>query len=145
MILTIFDLQITPMLPTKFQVSCPFISGEEAKNIFFQIAGHPGFPIGTILATFDQQVTLMFLPSFKSIGFSDQEEVNKTDFQDGGHLGFPIREILAIFDLQVTLILPAKFQVNWPFSSGGNVNNRFSRWRSWRPAWFSDPSEFCYF
>ena len=43
------------------------------------------------------------------------------DFQDGGHgghLGFPIGTILAIFALQDIPMLPAKFQVNWPFSSG---------------------------
>ena len=32
--LAIFDLQVTPMPPTKFQVSWPFGSGEEAKNKF---------------------------------------------------------------------------------------------------------------
>ena len=32
-ILANFDLQVTPMLPTKFQVSWPFGSGEEEKNI----------------------------------------------------------------------------------------------------------------
>ena len=31
-ILAIFDLQVTPMLPTKFQVNWTFASGEEAKN-----------------------------------------------------------------------------------------------------------------
>ena len=42
--------------------------------------------------------------------------------------------ILAIFDLQVTLMLPTKFVVNWPFSSGEEAKNRFSRWRpSWIP------------
>ena len=34
MILDIFDLQVTPMLPTKFQVYWPFGLGEEAKNRF---------------------------------------------------------------------------------------------------------------
>ena len=33
-ILAIFDIQVTPMLPTKFQVNWPFCSGEEAKIIF---------------------------------------------------------------------------------------------------------------
>ena len=33
-----FDLQITPMLPAKFQVSWPFGSGEEAKNKILKIA-----------------------------------------------------------------------------------------------------------
>ena len=64
MILAIFDLQVTPMLPSKFGVNWPFGSGEEAK-IDFQDGGHGGhlgFPIGTILAIFDLQVTPM-LPS----------------------------------------------------------------------------------
>ena len=34
MILDIFYLQVTPILPLKFQVNRPFGSGEEAKNIF---------------------------------------------------------------------------------------------------------------
>ena len=33
-ILAIFDLQVTPMLPTKFKVNKPFDSGEEAKIKF---------------------------------------------------------------------------------------------------------------
>ena len=41
----VFDLQVTPMLPTEFQVNWPFGSGEEAKN-----RGHLGFLIRTILA-----------------------------------------------------------------------------------------------
>ena len=43
-----------------------------------------------------------FLPSFESIGLSDQEKKLKIDFQHGSygdHLGFPIGTILAIFDL----------------------------------------------
>ena len=48
------------MLPTKFRVNWPFSSGEEAKD--FQDGchgGHLGYPIGTILAIFDLQVTPM--------------------------------------------------------------------------------------
>ena len=56
--------------------------------------------------------------SFKSVGLSVQEKKFNIDFQDCGHLGFPIRMILATSDIQVTLILPMKFRVNWPFSSG---------------------------
>ena len=33
-ILASFDLQVTPMLPSKFGVNWPFGSGEEAKNRF---------------------------------------------------------------------------------------------------------------
>ena len=90
--------------------------------------GQLGFPIGTILAMFGQQVTLCFLLSFKSIGLFVQEK-KKMDFQDGRHggqLGFPIGTILAIFALQVTPMLPRKFQVNWPFGSGEKAKNRFS-------------------
>ena len=69
----------------------------------------------------------------------------KIDFQDGGHgghLGFPIGMILAIFDLQVILMLPSKFGVNWPFGSGEEAKNRFSRWR---PSWISDPHDISFF
>ena len=36
MILAIFDLQVTPMLPRKFGVNWTFGSGEEAKNRFLR-------------------------------------------------------------------------------------------------------------
>ena len=57
MILATFDLQVTPMFPTKFRVNWHFGLGEEAKN-----GGHLGFRIGKILAIFDLHVTPM-LPS----------------------------------------------------------------------------------
>ena len=34
-------------------------------------------------------------------------------------------------------MLPTKFRVNWPFSSGEEAKNRFSRWLPWRPSWIS--------
>ena len=89
-----------------------------------------------------------FLPSFKSIGPSVQEKKRKIDFQDGrngGYLGFPIETILATFNLPVTPILPTQFQVNWPFGSGEEAENRFSIWPPWRPSWISDPNDFSYF
>ena len=46
--------------------------------------------------------------------------------------------ILAIFDLQVTQMLPSKFGVNWPFGSGEEAKNRFSRRLPWRTFWFYD-------
>ena len=69
------------------------------------------------------------LPSFQSIGLPVQEKKGKIDFQDGGHLGFWTGRILATFDLQVTPMFPTKFRVSWPFSSGEEAKNRFSRWR----------------
>ena len=89
-----------------------------------------------------------FLASLESTGLSVQEKKRKIDFQDGchgGHLGFPIGTILAIFDQQVTLMVLSKFGVNWPFGSGDEEKNRFSRWQPWRPSWISDRNDFSYF
>ena len=82
-----------------------------------------------------------FLASLEAIGLSVQEKKGKIGFQDGvhgGHLGFPIGTILAIFYLQYTPMLPSKFGVNWPFGTGEEAKNRFSRWQPWRPPWISD-------
>ena len=43
---------------------------------------------------------------------------------------------------QVTPMLPSKFGVNWPFGSGEEAKNRFSRWRS---SWISDRHDLSYF
>ena len=61
MILAIFDLQVTLMVPSKFGVNWSLVQ-EKKRKIDFQDGGHLGFPIGTILAIFDLQVTPM-LPS----------------------------------------------------------------------------------
>ena len=42
-------------------------------------------------------------------------------------------------------MLPSKFGVNWPFGSGEEAKNTFSRWRPWRPSWISDRHDFSYF
>ena len=57
--LAIFDLQVTRMLPAKFQVNWPFVSGEEAKIYFHDghHGRHLGFPTGTILSICDLQAT----------------------------------------------------------------------------------------
>ena len=67
--------------------------------------------MGTILAIFDLQVTLMLPTKFRSIDLLVLEKKQKIDLQDGhhgGHLGFLIGTILAIFDVQVTPMLPTK-------------------------------------
>ena len=98
---------------------------EKKQKIDFQDGrhgSHLGFPIGTILAIFDLQVTPM-LPSKFGVNWSfGSGDMRKIDFQDGGHgghLGFPIGTILAIFNLQVTPMLPTKYRVNWPRGVGG--------------------------
>ena len=61
---------------------------------------------------------------------------------NGSQLGFTIGTIVAIFDLRVAPMLPTKFRVNWPFCSGEEAKNRFSRWL---PSWISDWQDFSYF
>ena len=130
------------MLPTKFQVKWPFESGKDRK-VDFQDGGygnHLGFPIGTILAIFNLQVTPMLPTKFQvKWPFSVQGKKRKIDFQNGGHGGilrFPIEMILAIFDLST------KFQVNWSFGSGREAKNRFSKMAV---SWTADQNEFSYF
>ena len=133
------------MLPSKYGLSVQ----EKKRKIDFQDGchgGHLGFPIGTILAIFDllYKSPQCFIASLESIGLSVHEKMRKIDFQDG-HLGFPIDTILAIFYQQVLPMLPSKFGVNWPFGSGKEAKNRFSRWPPRRPSWISDRHDFSYF
>ena len=124
------------MLLTKFQVIWPFGSEEGAAILDLRSKRFKLFLI--------YRSSRCFLPSFKSVGLSFEENKGKIDFQDGGHLRFPIRTILhvAVFDLQVRLMLPAKFRVSWPFGSGEEAKNRFSRWRPRRLSWISDRNFF---
>ena len=52
MILAIFDLQVTPILPIKFRLNCPSIQEKKFKIAFQDgnCGSHLVFPIGTILA-----------------------------------------------------------------------------------------------
>ena len=61
-----FDLQVTLMLATEFQVNRHFCSGEEAKNRFQDggNGGHLGFPIETIYASLGLQVSAMLHAEF---------------------------------------------------------------------------------
>ena len=46
---------------------------------------------------------------------------------------------------KVTLMLPTKFQVIWPFGSGEEVKNRFSRCPPQQRSWISYQNDFSYF
>ena len=48
------------------------------------------------------------------------------------------QNVFAIFYLQVTLMLSTKFGISWPFGSGEETKNRFSRWQPWWPSLISD-------
>ena len=81
MILAIFYLQITLMLPTEFEVNQPFGSGEKAKIDFHDShhSSHLGFLNGTILANFNLQVTPMLPTEFQdNWPFSSGEEKKNT-------------------------------------------------------------------
>ena len=95
-----------------------------------------GFPIVTILAIYDLQVTPMIpISSFKSIGLSVQKKKRKIDFQDGrhgGHLGFPVGTILAFFSS--TSHPNASYQVCFQllaFQFRRRSEKHFSRWPPW--------------
>ena len=49
------------------------------------------------------------------------------------------------FYLHVTLILHIKFRVHWPFCSGEQVQNRFSRWLLWQPYCIFEKNNFRFF
>ena len=77
MILATVDLQVTSILPMNFK-SIALSIQEKKFKIDFQDGGHGGhlgFPISTILAIFDLQVTLM-LPSKFGVNwpFGSEEE-----------------------------------------------------------------------
>ena len=110
MILAIFDLQVTPILPIKFQINWPSI--QEFKIAFQDgnCGSHLVFLIGTILAIFYLQATLMILTKFQvNWPFGSGEEAKNifSIWPPWRHLGFPIETILAFFDLPV---LPTKFE-----------------------------------
>ena len=82
-ILAVFDLQVTLILPIKYQVNWPFISGEAAQNSF-QGGGHGShlvFQIGMILAIFHLQVAPI-LPIL-SRPFGIAKRAFRSEIQDG--------------------------------------------------------------
>ena len=131
------------MLLTKFRVNWSFSSGEEVKKIDFQDGGHLGYPIGTILAIFDLQVTPMLPTKFRVSWLLGLGEKAKNRFSRWPPL--PIGTILAIFDLQVTPMHPTKFGVIGLLVEENKRKNRFSRWRPWRPSMIFDRNHFSYF
>ena len=113
MMIAIFNLQDATILPTKFQVNWPFLSGEELQTRMSR-CHYLGFPITMSLALLIYKLPKYFLPGFESVGLSVQKKKHKIDFEDGGHLGFPTGMILSIFEQQVALI-STKFGVSWAF------------------------------
>ena len=123
MILAIFYLQVTLMLPTKFQFTWPFGSEGEAKNRFSR-CGHLGFPIKMILAIFDLQVTPMLLTKFQVNWPFRLGAILKNSFSRWWPSWISNRNDFSYF----WSISHPKFQANWLFGSGEEAKNRFSRW-----------------
>ena len=117
-LLATFDLQVAPILPTKFQVNWLFGSGE-AQNRFsrwwptwvsdvscFLICKSPwyflpsfesvGLLVREMKDKIDFQSPWYFLPSLESVCLSTQGLKGKRDFQDG-HLWFPIHKKFGYF------------------------------------------------
>ena len=92
---------------------------EKKRKVDFQDGchgSHLGFPIGTILANFDLQVTPMLPRKFGvkwPLGSGEEAKNRFSRWRPWRPTGFPIGTILAIFDLQVTPMFPSKFGVNW--------------------------------
>ena len=104
--------------------------------VYIALKGHSFYNI----AIFDLQVILL-LQCVSTLIAQWFGWKSKTGFQDGGyscHFGFPIGMILAIFHLHVNLFLHCKFQLNSPWSSREDVQNRLSIWRLWQPSWISE-------
>ena len=142
-----FYLQVTPMLPTKFQVNWPFSSEEEGKNRFSRwppswISDWNNFSYFNIF-----KLSRCFLPIFNQLALWFRK-INEKSFRMAtmvAILDFRSKQFKLFLNLHVTLMLPTKFRVKWPFSSGEEAKNRFSRWLSWRPSWISDRDDFSYF
>ena len=83
-ILTIFDLQVTPRLPTKFQVKWPFGSGEEVQTDS-QDGGHLRFWIGTSLVIFDLQVAPILPTKLWELAQGWRRSCHLKQIVDNGH------------------------------------------------------------
>ena len=123
---------------------------EKRRKIDFQDGhhgSHLGISIGTILAVFiykSPQVS-SFIPSFKSTGHLVQEKKRKKDAKMLQPSWISDQNDFSFFWCTSHLMLPTKFQVNWPFSSGEEAKNRFSRWPPQWPSWISSQNDFSYF
>ena len=82
-----FDVQVTPMLRTKFQVSWNRSRSKKRKKSDFQDdghGGHLGFPIGTILPIFEIRQPHASCQVSSQLAFLFRRKKRKIDFQDGG-------------------------------------------------------------
>ena len=139
------------MLSTKFGVSWPFGSGEEAKyRLSRWLSWWPSWiSYQNDFSYFDLLVTPMFPIKFQdNWTFISVEKKQKKIFKMAAMpaiLDFPLEQIQLFFLSTSHPTLPTKFQVNWPFVSREEAKNRFSRWWPWQPSLVLDQNDFNYF
>ena len=107
------------------------ISVQEKFKIDFQDGrrcGCLGFPVEMILATLIFKSPWYFLPSFKSMGLSVQEKILAGLIYKSPQYFLPSFESIAISAI-----------------SRGEIQNKFSWWRSWWSSWISSWNAFSYF
>ena len=93
-ILATFDLQVTSILPMKFE-SIALLVQEKKLKIDFQHGwqgNHLGFPIRMILAIFELQITLI-LPIKMDLSILEEFKIDFHDGNCGGDLVFPFGAI----------------------------------------------------
>ena len=73
-IFIILDLQVTPVLSTKFSINWPFSSGEEEKNRCSRWRQSWIADPNDFSCFCSTKIPRFFLPTFKSVGFSVQEK-----------------------------------------------------------------------
>ena len=125
---TYFYYRPSKYFPLQKHIFVSFLSSHEKQIVLFW------YLLETLINSAAKRTSRRILTSMK----------RKIDFQSS-HLGFPIWMIFAAFDLQVYPMLPTKFRVNWPFGSGEEVKNRFSRWQPLQPSWIFNLNIFSIF
>ena len=101
-------------------------------NTDFQDGGQGGilgFPIRTILATFDLQVNSIF-------GSGEKVQNRISTWLLGQPSWISDQNKSGCFFCIYATLFPTKFRVNWPFSPGEEGQSRFSRWLPLRPSDF---------
>ena len=126
--LATFDLQFTLILPTKFRVSRPFGSGEEAQNRFSSWLpcrsswnsdrNNLSFLSASCPDTFYQV-------SSQLVFDSEEEAQNRFSRLRPWRTSWIDRNDFSYFQ---STILPIKFQVNWPSVHVRKTTQRCSRW-----------------
>ena len=149
-LLAIFDLQVTSILPMKFQVHWPFCWGEKNQNRFskwllWQLSWI--FVWNDLSYSWSTSGRDTFYQDFGQLAFWVREKNFKIDFQDGSH-GIhlsPIRMILSIFTYKSPWCFLQNFQTIGISIQEKKVQNRVSTWQLWWPSWTSDRNNFSYF